>query len=118
MDIGKRLRELREAKRLSLADVAGRLGVPQTEMANIEDGNGMPTLPMLEGWATALGIDLHELFAIERKQPEKSATPEGMPVTAQERTLVELLRQMSEKDRSLLISMARDMVKRKRTPHD
>jgi len=73
----------------------------------------MPTLPMLEGWATALGIDLHELFAVGRKQREKSATPEGMPVTAQERTLLKLFRQIAGEDRSLLISMARDMVKRK-----
>ena len=49
MDIGKQLRDLREAKRLSLADVAARIGVPKTEISNIEDGNGMPTLPMLQG---------------------------------------------------------------------
>jgi hypothetical protein len=67
---------------------------------------------MLQGWATALGIDLHELFAAGRKQSEKSATPEGMPVTAQERTLLELIRQTPEQDRALLISLAREMVKR------
>ena len=35
MDIGKRLRDLREVKRLSLADVAARIGVPQEEISNI-----------------------------------------------------------------------------------
>jgi len=118
VDIGKRLRDLREAKGLSQDDIAARIGVPQTEISNIEHGNGMPTLPMLQGWATALGIDLHELFAVGRKQPEKSAMPKGTSVTAQERTLLELLRQMPEQDRSLLVSMARDMVKRKRTQPD
>ena len=71
----------------------------------------MPTLPMLQEWATALGIDLHELFAVGQEQPETAIAKRIR--SAQERTLLELFGQMPAEDRALLISMARDMVKRK-----
>ena len=56
MDIGKRLLELREATGLSQSDVEDRTGLPQDEILNIENGQGTPTLPMLEKWANALGV--------------------------------------------------------------
>jgi transcriptional regulator with XRE-family HTH domain len=111
VDIGKRLRELREAKGLSQGEVEARTGVPRDEISNIENGQGTPTLPVLEKWANALGVELHQFFAIEQEKSPTSAQPEGIP--AQERTLLQLLRQMPAEDRVMLISLARDMVKRK-----
>ena len=109
MDIGKRLRGLREGKGLSQGDVEARTGVTQDEISKIESGQGTPTLRMLEKWANALGVDPHQLFAIEQKKPETSAQREEIP--AQERTLLELFRQMPVEDRSLLMPLARDPVK-------
>lgn len=114
MDIGKRLRQLREARGLSQSDVSARIGVPEDEISDVEIGQGTPTLPMLKGWATALGIDLHELFALGQEKPGSPTPSEGMPVTPRERTLLEVFRQMAAEDQSLLISLGRDMVKRQK----
>jgi transcriptional regulator with XRE-family HTH domain len=111
VDIGKRLRELREARGLSQGEVEARTGVPRDEISKIESGQATLTVPVLERWANALGVELHQFFAIEQEKSPTSAQLEGIP--AQERTLVELLRQMPAEDRSLLISLAHDMVKRK-----
>jgi transcriptional regulator with XRE-family HTH domain len=62
MDIGERLRELRLAEGLSVADLGARTGMPQGRIAAVEEGTEMPTLDSLEGWSGALGVEMHELF--------------------------------------------------------
>src|ERR1039458_6083997 len=113
VDIGKRLRELREAKGLSQRDVEDRAGLFRCHVSRIENGHVSPTLPVLERWAEALDVELRELFAIGHGQPEAPILPEGIPIGPRERTLLSLLGQMPVEDRELLISIARDLVKRK-----
>lgn len=109
MDIGKRLRELREARGLSQRDVEDRTGLPRTLVSLVENGRLTPTLQMLERWAKALDVELHQLFTVGHGQPEAPVLP---PVGAQERTLLGLFGQMPVEDRALVISLARDLVKR------
>ena len=113
MDIGKRLRQVREAKGLSQQDLEDRSGLPRTHISVIENGRSTPSFHVLERWAKALGIELHELFNVEHSQPEATALPKGIPIGAQERTLLGLFGRMAPEDRALLISLARDLVKRK-----
>jgi transcriptional regulator with XRE-family HTH domain len=110
--IGKRLRELRKAKGLSQGDVEDRTGLPQAHVSKIENGLSTPTIPVLERWANALDVDLYQLFAVGYGQPEAAESPERIPVGAQGRTLLGLFGQMPVRDKSLLISLAREMVKR------
>ncbi len=58
MDIGKRLRELWEAKALSRGDVEDRTGLPRSYVSRVENGHTTPTLPVLERWANALDVEL------------------------------------------------------------
>jgi transcriptional regulator with XRE-family HTH domain len=113
VDIGKRLRELREAKALSQRDIEDRTGLPRNYISQIENGHLTPTLPVLERWAKALDVELYQLFTVGHGQPEAAESPERIPVGAQERNLLGLFGQMPVEDRALLISLARDMVKRK-----
>ena len=113
MDIGKRLRELREARGLSQGDVEDRSGLSRAHLSKIENGHGAPSLPVLERWAEALDVELYQLFAVGDAQPEAPVPPERIPGGAQERTLLGLISQMSAEDRALLMSLAREMVKRK-----
>lgn len=113
MDIGKRLRELREAKGLSEGDVEARTGLPHTHISLVESGNSTPTLQVLQRWANALDVKLIQLFAVGHGQPEAPILPEKIPIGAQERTLLGLFSQMAIEDRALMISLARDLVKRK-----
>jgi transcriptional regulator with XRE-family HTH domain len=51
----KRLRELREAAGLSLADVAERTGMDKGFVSRLETGQGNPTVDTLARYAAALG---------------------------------------------------------------
>ena len=113
MDIGERLREIRQAQGLSQREIEERSGLLRDYVSKIENGHAIPTLQVLERWAKALGVELRELFVVGNGQPEAAESPERIPVGSQERTLLELFGQLSVEDRSLLISLARDMVKRK-----
>lgn len=59
---GARLRELREAAGLSQADVAARLGKPQSSWSSWELGTTAPNIEWLERIAVVLGCDIAELF--------------------------------------------------------
>jgi transcriptional regulator with XRE-family HTH domain len=111
VDIGKRLRELRRAKGLSQHDVEDLTGLQGPYVSRVENGHTTPKLPVLEKWARALDIDLHQLFDVGHGQPEAREHPARVPTG--ERTLLKLFRQMPADDRSLLISLAREMVRRK-----
>ena len=114
MDIGRRLRELRKDKGLSLRDIEDRTGLPKAYLSIVENGHTTPTLQMLVRWAEALDVELYQLFAVGHDQPEATAFHERSPVDAQERTLLGLFDQMPVEDRALLKTLARDLVKRKR----
>ena len=112
MDIGKRLRELRKDKGLSLRDIEDRTGLPKAYVSIVENGRTTPTLQMLERWAEALDVELYQLFAVGHDQPVAAESPERIPVGAQERTLLGLFGQMAVEDRALVISLVREIVKR------
>ena len=80
MDIGKRLRELREAKGLSQSDVEDRSGLLRPHLSKVENGHSTPTLEVLEKWAKALDVELYQLFFVGHGQPEAPVLPERIPV--------------------------------------
>lgn len=112
MDIGKRLRELREAKELSQGDIEQSTGLLRSYISRVENGHTAPSLPILERWVAALEVNLSQLFAIGDEEPEAPQVPESNPVGPQERTLLGLFSKISAEDKPLLISLARKMVKR------
>ena len=113
MDIGRRLRELRTSKGLSQGDLEHRTGLLRCYLSRVENGHTIPSLPILERWAKAMDIGLPQVLAVGDEEAEASQLPERNPVRKQERALLGLFSQISPEDRSLLISMAREMVKRK-----
>src|SRR5439155_1000815 len=61
-DLGKRLRQLRTARGLSPEDLARQTGFYAFHITEVETGAAAPSLPNLEKWAKALGIELWQLF--------------------------------------------------------
>jgi transcriptional regulator with XRE-family HTH domain len=100
-------------KALSQSDLEHRTGFLCSYISRVENGNGTPTLRLLERWAKALDLDLSQVFAIASGQPKARVIPKMTPVGAQKRTFLELCNQLSPKDRALLISLARDTLNRK-----
>jgi transcriptional regulator with XRE-family HTH domain len=113
MDIGKQLRELREANGLSQSDVEGRTGLLRTYISHVENGHSTPTLQVLEKWAAALDVELYQLFVVGQGESEAALLPERIQFGAQERALLGLFGQIPVEDKALLISLAREIVKRK-----
>jgi transcriptional regulator with XRE-family HTH domain len=58
MDIAKRLREVRDAKRLSQGDISERSGLARSYISRVECGHTTPTIEVLERWSDALGVPI------------------------------------------------------------
>ena len=111
MEIGNRLYELREARGLTQEAIAKRIGLTPVRISRVENGYATPTLALLERWAKALDVELYQLFFVGEGKPEAPKLPEHILVQAQERSLLGLFRQMGSEDRSVLVSLARGMVR-------
>ncbi len=62
MNIGKRLRELREAHGFTQRDIEQRTGLARTYISRIENGYTVPTIRTLEKLARGLAVPLYEFF--------------------------------------------------------
>ena len=68
MQIGERLRCLREHKNLTQNEVAQRAGLVQRYISRVENGHAVPKLETLEKWARAMQVPLY-VFFYEEKSP-------------------------------------------------
>jgi transcriptional regulator with XRE-family HTH domain len=76
-DVGRRIREHREQSKLSLRELARRLGISPSAISQIETGKSRPSVSTLYSIVTELGMSLDELFSGDG------------PKTAARRTLAE-----------------------------
>jgi transcriptional regulator with XRE-family HTH domain len=60
--LGVRIRELREAGGISLADGAARAGISYSYLSDVERGRRLPTLEVLDCLAGALGVTVTTLL--------------------------------------------------------
>jgi transcriptional regulator with XRE-family HTH domain len=74
MDLGHRVRDLRNVQHLSQIELAARARVARNTLNRIENGHLMPTAPVIERLAEALGVAPGALF--EEPVPKVSAPPE------------------------------------------
>ena len=61
MDIGYRLRSLREQKKLSQGDIEKRTGLMRYYISRVENGHTVPAIETLEKMARALEMPLYQL---------------------------------------------------------
>jgi transcriptional regulator with XRE-family HTH domain len=120
MVIGKRLRELRAAKKLSQGDIEKRTGLLRCYISRVENGHTVPNIETLEKWARAVEVPLYQLFydgeelpklprLLKRRIGDNTAwgrSGEDRHVLDQFRRL---LSRTGEKDRKLLLFMAQRM---------
>jgi len=71
MNIGKRLRDLREAKGLSQADIEKRSGLLRSYVSRVENGYTVPSLLTLEKFAKAVEVEPYQLLFEDRNFPKK-----------------------------------------------
>jgi transcriptional regulator with XRE-family HTH domain len=83
MDIGERLKSLREGKNLSQGDVEQRTGLLRCYVSRVENGHTVPAVETLEKFSRALEIPLYQLFYEGRdgeKPPRRSTEIEDRRV--------------------------------------
>ncbi|WP_082738326.1 helix-turn-helix domain-containing protein [Chryseobacterium sp. CCH4-E10] len=62
MSLGTKVKQYREAKRLSQDDLALRLDVTQSTISNIESDKSIPNSMLLSRIAKELDVDMNQLF--------------------------------------------------------
>ena len=125
MVIGDRLRELREAKKMSQGDIEKRTGLLRCYISRVENGHTVPAIETLEKLARALEIPLYQLFYDGDKPPDlpnlpkrKSADDIAWGSSGKNAVFPHKLRRClskaAETDRKLIMVMAQKMAVRSR----
>jgi len=114
MLIGKRLREIREARKLSQGDIERRTGLIRCYVSRVENGHTVPALETLERFARALEVPMYALFydGEAPKQP-RGGFFESSRDTRELDQLREVLARMPNNRRELLVSLAQQMARRR-----
>ena len=121
MEIGPKLRELREAKNFSQGDIEKRTGLVRAYTSRVEHGHTVPSIETLEKYARALGVPLYRFFTDEvavkapklpQLEVDSSLWGSGGKERSELQLLVRALSRMDERDRKLLLNMAQGMARR------
>ena len=69
LELGERLRAIRLLRRKTLKEVAGAAGISESFLSQLERGRTNATIATLQRLATALGIDVSDLFGAQSPRP-------------------------------------------------
>jgi transcriptional regulator with XRE-family HTH domain len=64
-DVGKRIKDIREEKNISLTELARKAGIAQSSLSYIESGHNKPTVYTIEKICQALGTSLVGFFDVQ-----------------------------------------------------
>jgi transcriptional regulator with XRE-family HTH domain len=123
MIIGDRLRELRQQKKLSQAQIENRSGLQRAYLSRVENGHTVPTIETLEKWATALEVPIYLLFYDGAEPPKsselrvwKSPDETAWGTSGQDadylKQLRRYLRRLDEPNRRLILQMTSRLARR------
>jgi transcriptional regulator with XRE-family HTH domain len=69
VELGERLRAIRQLRRKTLKEVAGAAGLSESFLSQLERGRTNATIATLQRLSTALGIEVSDLFATPAQRP-------------------------------------------------
>lgn len=124
MQIGQRLKELREIKKFSQGTIEKRTGLLRCYVSRVENGHTVPSVDTLEKWARALEVPLYKMFH-DGEEPlpkmkhltvseELSLWGEGPKEWKELVLLSKDLARMHDRKRGLLLKMAQNLALRAR----
>jgi len=108
MDIGKRIRCIREAKGMTAKEVISSVGMGAPMYSRIENGVNEPSLTTLERIAKALGIQLSVFFDTEGKLADVNS------YDASTMEKIELIESLNEDEKKMIFSFVDALVGKKR----
>ncbi len=118
MEIGPKLRELREAGKFSQGDIEHKTGLLRCYVSRVENGHTVPNVETLEKFARALKIPLYRIFTDGQpvKMPKlpaiKAPWGAGVKHRSELRLFGKAFMQLDERGRKLLMELARKMAAR------
>ena len=123
MDVGSRLRSLREQKNLSQGDVEKRTGLLRCYISRVENGHTVPAVETLEKMARAMEMPLYQLMYDGQQAPALPLKGDGKrsaewgSAGKDARFLNKLclsLAKMNKSDQALLLSLAEKLPLRRK----
>ena len=119
MDVGQKVKLLREQKKMSQGDIEKRTGLRRCYISRVENGHTVPSVDTLEKMARALEVPMYRLFTDDDHVKKPNIPAEFVPSRAvrskqdhELRALAKLLSRMNDKDRGILLHMASKMASR------
>ena len=108
MDIGKKIKQIREAKDLTAKEVVTAVDMQPAMYSRIENGKTEPSLSSLEKIAKALGVKLSDLFDDE----DKLADVNSYDASLMEK--VKLVEELNEEEKKIVFSLVDALVGKKK----
>ena len=119
MIVGERLRTIREMKKMSQGDIEESTGLLRCYISRVENGHTVPSIETLEKIARALDITMSQLFHEGNGAPRPlnlPADPAGKKLSSKDAAVMARLREalprMDERDKMILVNLARKMSRR------
>jgi len=120
--IGDRLRDIREAKKLSQGDIEKRTGLLRCYISRVENGHTVPAIETLEKLARAMEIPMYQLFYDGDEPPKLPNLPKrkasddiAWGSSGKDARFLNKLRRLlsktEEADRKLLLHMSQKMAR-------
>lgn len=97
MDVGNRIKELRENKNITVNKLATISGVSQSYLRDIELGNKKPTVDYLEYICYGLGISLSEFFKTDENENDDFLSTISKLTENQKSLLQQFIKSFSDK---------------------
>jgi len=115
MVLGERLRAIRESKHLSQGDIERKTGLLRCYISRVEHGHTVPSIETLEKLAHSLEVPLYQVFHDGNKKAKTLKLPpqKALKLSAKDSAVLSniapLLGKMKDRDKSLLVAVARKM---------
>ena len=118
MNVGERIRSVRESKNLSQGEIEQRTGLLRCYISRVENGHTVPSIETLEKIARALDLKMYQML-YDGDEPPAAVPAEDREDPKSARFLQKLVRLvavLTPRDRKLLLESLAMMVRRKRQP--
>lgn len=122
MQIGPRLRELRDQKNFSQGDIEERTGMLRAYVSRVENGHTVPSVETLEKWARALEMPLYQVMydgdeppkprKLSHEQADQSLWGNAKKEQGELSKLRRNLAKMDAKQRKMLLGLVAKMVRK------
>jgi len=111
MDIGRKIRTLREAKGYSQGDVERRSGLLRSYISRVEGGYTAPSLVTLEKFAKALDVQPYQFLFNSGGRPRAISIPSHPVLSRSAARLLRIYESLPASNRRLLFSVATKLAK-------